>query len=135
MLARNKVSKVQIYPTPHQSALEYIPPTIRRRRRVLGIMSTLLLIILIFAAVRLPAVANTLSGEVASNDELLVRIGNQQAVRLDLRQGLPISPDLLGANVFPQSGTRSGDNAQGFMDYSPLDRKSTRLNSSHANIS
>jgi len=83
-------------------------------------MSALLLIILIFAAVRLPAVADILSGEqVSSNDELLVRIGNQQVVTLDLRQSLPISPDLLGVNVFPQSGTSSEDNAQGFMDYSP----------------
>src|SRR2546423_7531139 len=114
MLARNKVNQ-------HQRALECIPPTIQRHPRILGIMSTLLLIILIFAAVRLPAVANILSVEpVSSNDELLVHIGNQQAVTLDLRQSLPISPDLLGANVFPQSGTSSEDNAQGFMDYSPL---------------
>src|SRR5260370_20859959 len=113
MLARNKVNQ-------HQRALEYIPPTIQRPRRILGIMSTLLLIILIFAAVRLPTVANILSGEqVSSNDELLVRIGNQQVVTLDLRQSLPISPGLLGASVFPQSGTSSEDNAQGFMDYSP----------------
>src|SRR5438270_7540538 len=113
MLARNKVNQ-------HERALESIPPTTRRHRRILGIMSALLLIILIFAAVRLPAVANTLSGEqVSSNDELLVRIGNQQVVTLDLRQSLPISPDLLGANVFPQSGTSSEDKAQGFMDYSP----------------
>src|SRR5437588_9940289 len=113
MLARNKVNQ-------HQRALECIPPTIRRRHRILAIMSALLLIILIFAAVRLPEVANILSGEqVSSNDELLVRIGNQQVVTLDLRQSLPISPDLLGANVFPQSGTSSEDNAKGFMDYSP----------------
>src|SRR5947207_131125 len=113
MLARNKVNQ-------HQRALECIPPTIRRHRRILGIISTLLLIILIFAAVRLPAVANILSVEpVSSNDELLVHIGNQQAVTLDLRQSLPNSPDPLGANVFPQSGTSSEDNAQGFMDYSP----------------
>jgi len=113
MLARNKVNQ-------HQRALERIPPTIRRHRRILGIMSALLLIILIFAAVRLPEVANILSGEqVSSNDKLLVRIGNQQVVTLDLRQRLPISPDLLGANVFPQSGTNSEDNTQGFMDYSP----------------
>src|SRR5256885_16050517 len=113
MLARNKVNQ-------HQRALECIPPTIRRLRRILGIMSALLLIILIFAAVRLPAVANILSGEqVSSNDQLLVRIGNQQVVTLDLRQSMPISPDLLGTNVFPRSGTSSEDNAQGFMDYSP----------------
>jgi glycosyl hydrolase family 44 len=120
MLARNKVSKAQIYSTPHQSTLEYIPLTTRRRRRALGIMSTLLLVILLFAAVRLPAVAHILPGAVSSNDELLVHIGNQQIVTLDLLQSLPISPDLLGANVFPQSGTMSEDNAHGFMDYSPL---------------
>src|SRR5947209_107929 len=95
-------------PTPHRTT-----PASTQRRRVLGIMSALLLIIFILAGVRLAALAS------AGNDELLVRVGNQQVVTLDLRQSLPISPDLLGTNVFPLSGTRSADNAQGFMDYSP----------------
>ena len=121
MLARSNVNQNQSSPNSEKQTRSMLDPRelatqrsspqattkvpIQRRRRILGIMSTLLLIILIFAAVRLPAVANILSGEqVSSNDELLVRIGNQQVVTLDLRQSLPISPDLLGANVFPQSG-------------------------------
>src|SRR5437588_5225181 len=88
-------------------------PSRKRRGGVLGILSVVLLIMLIFAAVRLAAVAS------ASNEQLLVRIGNQQLVTLDLRQSLPINPDLLGANVFPQFGTSSQDNVNGFMHYSP----------------
>src|SRR5947208_14428461 len=75
-------------------------PSGKRRRRVLGILSVVLLIMLLFAAVRLAALTS------ANNEQLLIRIGNQQVVTLDLRQGLPINPDLLGANVFPPFRTR-----------------------------
>ena len=68
---------------------------------------------LLFAAVRLAALTS------ANNEQLLIRIGNQQVVTLDLRQGLPINPDLLGANVFPPFGTSSQDKVNGFMHYSP----------------
>ncbi|MFL5629258.1 MAG: hypothetical protein ACJ788_27070 [Ktedonobacteraceae bacterium] len=84
----------------------------KRQQRILGLLSVLLLIILIFAAVRLTAFAT------AGSDELQLHIGNQQVVTLDLRQSLPINPDILGANVFPQIGTSSQDKASGFMDYS-----------------
>lgn len=84
------------------------------RRRILSITSVLLLIILIFAGIRLAAVAS------GSNDGLLVRIGNQQVVTLDLRDSVPISSTILGVNIFPRSGTSSDDNASGFMDYSSL---------------
>src|SRR5438874_11445683 len=71
-------------------------PAIRRRRRLLGILSIILLIMLIFTTVRLAAVAST------GNDQLFVRIGNQQTITLDLRQSLPIDTHILGTNIFPQ---------------------------------
>lgn len=91
-------------PTSHAS---------KRRRRILVIMSMLLLVMLIFAVVRFTMFAG------ATNEQLLVQIGNQQVAPLDLRQSLPISPDLFGANTFPQIGTRSLDQANGTMYYSP----------------
>jgi hypothetical protein len=83
-----------------------------KRRRILRIMSIILLITLIFALVRL--IAN-LS---ATDDQLLVRIGNQGTAIVDLRQNLPISPYLFGVNVFPEFNTNSVDQVNGFMDYS-----------------
>jgi hypothetical protein len=77
------------------------------------VLSALLLFLLNFAAVRFAA------GVSATNDQLFVRVGNQQVMTLDLRQSLPISPALLGVNVFPKIGTFSQDNAAGFMQYSP----------------
>ncbi len=87
-------------------------PARRGRRRVLAIITTLLLLILIFAAVRLSSVGS------ASDDQLLLHIGNQQAAIIDLRQAQPISPYLFGANVFPKSGSSSVDKPfTGFMSY------------------
>ncbi len=83
-----------------------------KRRRALRIISIILLIALIFALVRL--IAN-LS---ATDDPLLVRIGNQGTAIVDQRQSLPISPYLFGANVFPEFNTNSVDQVNGFMDYS-----------------
>src|SRR5438045_3426527 len=80
-------------------------PAVKRRRRILAILSILLLITLIFAAIRLAAVAS------GTNDQLFVHIGNQQSITLDLRQSLPMNPHFLGANVFPPSGTSSQDGA------------------------
>ena len=94
-------------------AIQGPTPAERRRRRILGITAVLLLLAIIFAGVRFAAIATT------TNDQLAVHIGNQQVVTLDLRQSLPISPDILGTNVFPQLGTTSQDNANGFMDYTP----------------
>src|SRR5258708_19786854 len=85
-----------------------------KHRLILRILSILLLITLIFALVRLSTVLST------SNDQLLVRLGNQGAAIVDLRQSLPISPSLFGANVFPEASTSSVDRAYtGFMSYSP----------------
>lgn len=82
------------------------------RRRILTIASTVLLILLIFATVRMASVAS------GSNEQLLLRIGGQQQALIDLRQSIPISPYLFGVNVFPQEGTNSVDaNYTGFMSY------------------
>ena len=85
----------------------------RRRKRILGITSVLLLLVIIFAGIRLTAVLTT------TNDQVIVHIGNQQVVTLDLRQSLPINADILGTNIFPQIGTASLDDSNGIMDYSP----------------
>jgi hypothetical protein len=85
-----------------------------KHRRILRVLSVILLITLIFALVRLSTVLST------SNDQLLVRLGNQGTAIVDLRQSLPISPYLFGANVFPEANTSSVDRAYtGFMSYSP----------------
>src|SRR5260370_31405213 len=88
-------------------------------------MSLILLIALLFALVRLIASVS------ATNDQLLVRIGDQGTATVDLRQGLPISPYLFGANVFPELYTSSADQSSGFMSYSPAittGLRSARLN-------
>ncbi len=91
-----------------------LPQSFARHRHPLRIMGMLLLILLIFALVPLSVIVS------ATNDQLLVRIGNQQMAIVDLRQGFPISPYLLGANVFPEINTNSVDqDYTGFMSYSP----------------
>jgi hypothetical protein len=55
-----------------------------------------------------------------SNDQLVLKIGNQQQALIDLRQSIPISPYLFGVNVFPKDQTNSVDkNYTGFMSYGP----------------
>jgi len=89
------------------------PPVAKKRRWVLGVVIVLLLVMLIFATLRMSIIATD------SNDQLQVNIGNQQTAIVDLRQALPISPDLFGVNVFPETGTNSVDKTfSGFMDYS-----------------
>ncbi len=85
-----------------------------KSHRVLRIMSIILLIMLIFALVRLSPVLS------AIDDQLLVSPGSQGTALVDLRQSLPISPYLYGANVFPEIGSNSMDQRfSGFMSYSP----------------
>ncbi|HVB24203.1 MAG TPA: hypothetical protein VNG51_19855 [Ktedonobacteraceae bacterium] len=88
-------------------------PAHTKRRRLPGIMCVLLLILLIFAGVRISTVVSP------TDDQLTVQIGNQQVAVVDLRQHLPISPDLFGANVGPAIGSSSQDNATGTTYYSP----------------
>src|SRR6266699_2061088 len=84
----------------------------KRRRRILAIASAVLLISLIFTAVRVASIAS------GNNDQLTLTVGGQQGALIDLRQSLPISPYLYGVNVFPQAGSSSIEaNFTGFMNY------------------
>ncbi len=98
-------------------ATQQTPPSRRskkKNRRLFAIFSTILLIMLIFAAVRVMSVASD------SNDQLVLKIGDQQQALIDLRQSIPISPYLFGVNVFPKDQTNSVDkNYTGFMSYGP----------------
>ena len=54
------------------------------------------------------------------NTTIIAQTTGQSPVSIDLNQSFPISPYLLGSNVFPKAGTDSKDAAQsGFMSYSP----------------
>lgn len=95
-------------------AIQQEKPRRKGRRRILALTITLLLLILILTTVRVSAVISD------TNDQLLVRIGDQQTAVVDLRQSQPISPYLFGVNVFPKTGSNSVDAAfTGFMDYTP----------------
>jgi Glycosyl hydrolases family 39 len=96
------------------------PPSGRSKRkdhhRLLAVLSILLLVMLILASVRV------ISVESGNDDQLILKVGNQQQALIDLRQpGIPISPYLFGVNVFPKVGTTSVDsvngNYTGFMSY------------------
>ncbi len=51
---------------------------------------------------------------------IVAQTTGQMPVSIDLNQSFPISPYLLGSNVFPKAGTNSKDATQsGFMSYSP----------------
>ena len=82
------------------------------RGRLYTILSTLLLVMLILAAVRVTSVAS------GNTDELVLKVGGQQQALIDLRQSLPISPYLFGVNVFPEEQTEDALNQfSGFMSY------------------
>src|ERR1051326_4920097 len=86
----------------------------RTRRRIFAITSFLLLIVIVFSVVRVASVA------AGTNDQLTLTIGSQQSALVDLRQSMPISPNLFGVNVFPEAGTSSIDqDYSGFMNYGP----------------
>ena len=83
-------------------------------RRYFRLIGVVLAGLLALTAVRLSAIITS------TNDQLVVRIGNQAAALVDLRQGSPISPYLFGANVFPETSTHAVDgNSAGFMSYDP----------------
>src|SRR5260370_34273667 len=84
-----------------------------KRHRILRLISLLLLSALLVALVRVIASVS------ATDDQLLGRLGSQGTATVDLRQSLPISPYLFGANVFPEIYTSSADQSSGFMSYSP----------------
>lgn len=103
------------------SGTQIAPPSQRlekkKSRRLFAILSVLLLVLLVLSAVRVTSVASD------SNDQLVLKIGDQQQALIDLRQSVPISPYLFGVNVFPEVGTTSIDSVQGnftgFMSYGP----------------
>jgi len=85
-----------------------------RSRRLLSIMSIFLFFLLIFAIVRLSMALTP------SDDQLEIQVGDQASATVDLRQSIPISPYLFGANAFPAINTSSVDQEHsGFMSYSP----------------
>ncbi len=87
----------------------------RRYGPILAFVSILLLIMLIFTAVRASTVAS------GADDILQVQVGDQQTAQVDLRQSFPVSPYLIGTNVFPAARTSSLDKPfSGFMPYTPL---------------
>lgn len=71
-----------------------------------------LIVVLVGSAVSLAALAYT------AGNQISVSIEDQQTALIDLRQHFPISPYLLGTNVFPESGSLSADQtSRGFMSY------------------
>jgi hypothetical protein len=120
MIFNNEVKQRGVQGGGQGPSAFYTPPASKSpapRRRMLPAHSTALfvalLIVLISGALAVAALAYT------AGDQLRVRIGNQQSALVDLRQSVPISPYLLGANVFPATGTLSADQASsGFMSYS-----------------
>lgn len=84
-----------------------------RYGHLLRILSLIVVILIIFATVRLSSVLT------ATDDQLLVRLGHS-TITVDQRQSSPISPYLLGTNVFPAMDTSSLDLPfSGFMNYGP----------------
>jgi hypothetical protein len=56
----------------------------------------------------------------SANTTLVVQVGGQLAVPVDLNQSFAISPYLAGSNIFPKAGTSSQDQkGSGFMSYDP----------------
>lgn len=111
--------QVQVQPRPTPSPLPVAPrtpvaPKPRKKSHLLRKLVLLALLVLLLAGgIGIGAQAYT-----ASN-EFQVRIGNQQLALVDLRESVPVSADLLGANVFPELGTSSQDEPlNGFMSYS-----------------
>ncbi|GAC1358391.1 MAG: hypothetical protein NVS2B12_01570 [Ktedonobacteraceae bacterium] len=102
-------------------------PRIWQRHPLRTLLLLTLAVVVIFVTVRLFSFA------VSSNDQLYVRIGNQQPAFIDLHQGLPISPYMLGTNVFPEAGSNSLDKpGSGFMNYGPS--ISNGLHSAHIKL-
>ena len=79
----------------------------------------MLLVLLLVGAVTISTVLGAASF-LHGNTTIIAQTVGQAPVSIDLNQSFPISPYLLGSNVFPQAGTDSKDAAQsGFMSYGP----------------
>jgi hypothetical protein len=95
--------------TPARSS---IPPPAPRRRMLGTLLIVALILVLVSVAIATAALVYT------DGAQLRVRIGNQQSALIDLRQSIPVSPYLLGTNVFPATGTIGTDlSSNGFMSY------------------
>lgn len=90
------------------------PTQTPRRRSSFIIVSVLLVILIIFTVIRISSIAD------GANDQFTLRVADQQGATVDLRQSTPISPDVLGVNVFPRMNSTSLDGGGGFMNYTPL---------------
>lgn len=88
--------------------------TSRKRHPLYMLLLVLLPIVLLYSVVEIASAAYR------GNSQLSIQIGNAQSGLVDLNQNLPVSPYLLGTNVFPQAGSDSLDMAgSGFMSYAP----------------
>src|SRR5437588_10024038 len=83
------------------------PATEPRRHLLRTVLVGALIVVLVAGVVTLAAVAYT------AGNQISVSIEDQQTALIDLRQSSPISPYLLGTNVFPETGTLSADQTSG----------------------
>ena len=98
---------------PPPISLPSVSPQRRGFPRPFRIVAIVTIAVLALVVVRIGAVFTS------TDDQLLVQVGNQAIAPVDLRQSIPVSPYLFGANVFPASGTTSIDHQSGFMSYGP----------------
>jgi hypothetical protein len=84
------------------------------QRRLVAILAVVTLVLVILAGIRF----STLSSN--TGDQLTIHIASQQDAVVDLRQSVPISPYLFGANALPKIASNSTDATNsGVMPYSP----------------
>lgn len=118
-LSQGRAQSVQVQPLPAQpTPLPPLPvtPAVPKPGKQSHLLRNLALLALL--VIMLGVGAAIASQVYTAGDQFQVRIGNQQPAQIDLRQSVPISPDLLGANVFAQAGSSSQDAAlSGFMSY------------------
>jgi hypothetical protein len=96
--------------TPFSAQMAGQPAKKRRGRLLLLLLIGALIIGTVLVS------ANLLRATTALN----VQVAGQPVIPVDLNQSVPLSPYLLGSNVFPQSGTSAKDSTgQGFMSYAP----------------
>jgi len=117
MIFDNEVKQREMQGAGQRPGAFYSSPTPKspgnRRRLLRNLLIVSLLFVLVSGALATAALVYT------AGDQLRVHIGNQQSALVDLRQSIPISPYLLGANVFPATGALATDqSSSGFMSYS-----------------
>ncbi len=79
-----------------------------------------MLLISLLVGILILAIVLSATSFLRGNTTIIVQTVGQTPASIDLNQSYPISPYLLGSNVFPKAGTDSKDATQsGFMSYSP----------------